>query len=531
MVTAVSAAPAAATNASVEAVPTHTVQRLSRRKLLRAGLAAGALAAASGLAPRRTIERALAAAPAPSGCASLSAIEHVVILINENRSFDSYFGTYRGVRGFADPHNRKVFAQAFPGAAGIPYGGRLLPFRFDTNAQGECVNDIDHSWGPQHESWHGGGMDAFLSVHLGTNGLRDGPNTMGYYGRADLPFFHALADAFTICDGYHCSVIGPTDPNRLYSLSATLDPAGVAGGPILSTSATRVERLGTLTWTTMPEQLEARGISWKVYGGPDANYGDNVLPYFKAYQENAALAANAFTPTFPGTFEADCAAGTLPQVSWLLAPLLESEHPTAPVTYGEVAAATALDALVANPGLWAKTVLFVTHDENGGFFDHVPPPVAPRGTPGEYLTVDPLPSDASGTAGPIGLGFRVPLLVVSPFARGGLVCSDTFDHTSLLRFLETRFGAEVPNLSAWRRSVTGDLTSAFNFAAPDASVPALPSPSLADPRVLVSDCPRNAPDTGDESFPTVTGYPLPPPPQTMPGQEPGKPRRPSGLCC
>jgi phospholipase C len=161
----------------------------------------------------------------------------------------------------------------------------------------------------------------------------------------------------------------------------------------------------------------------------------------------------------------------------------------------------------------------------------VPPPVAPKGTTGEYLTVDPLPSDAAGVAGPIGLGFRVPLLVVSPYSRGGFVCSNTFDHTSLLRFLETRFGTEVPNLSAWRRSVTGDLTAAFNFTQPDTSVPQLPSPSLADPRVLGSDCPRNAPDTGDESFPTVVGYPLPPPPQTMPGQEPGKPRRPSGLVC
>jgi phospholipase C len=126
---------------------------------------------------------------------------------------------------------------------------------------------------------------------------------------------------------------------------------------------------------------------------------------------------------------------------------------------------------------------------------------------------------------------RVPLLVVSPFARGGFVCSDTFDHTSLLRFVERRFGAEVPNLSAWRRSVTGDLTSAFDFARPDTSVPALPDPSLADTRVLLSDCPANAPDAGDESFPTVTGYPLPPPPQKTPAQKPGKPVRPSGLVC
>jgi phospholipase C len=498
---------------------------LTRRNFIAGGLAAGALM----FSPWKALQQALAASAA---CGPLTGIEHVVFLINENRSFDSYFGTYKGVRGFSDHHHRHAFSQRFPGKAGKEYGGRLLPFRFNTNHQGECVNDIDHSWGVQHKAWHGGKMDRFLSAHLAANGLRDGPNTMGYYKRADLPFFHALADAFTICDGYHCSVIGPTDPNRLYSMSGTIDPAGKAGGPILSTSATRAERAGTLTWTTMPEQLNTRNVTWKVYGSPDGNYGDNVLPYFRNYQLKPELAANAFTPTFPGTFEADCAAGTLPQVSWILAPLVDSEHPPAPVSYGEWAAAQVLDALTSNPAVWAKTALFITYDENGGFFDHVPPPVAPKGTHGEWLTVDPLPSDAAGVAGPIGLGFRVPLLVVSPYSRGGFVCSHTFDHTSLLRFLETRFGTEVPNLSQWRRSVTGDLTAAFNFAArPKDSVPELPNPSLADPRVLASDCPTNGPDTGDESFPTVTGYPLPRPPQKMPHQQPGKPRRPSGLHC
>ncbi|MBV8479236.1 MAG: phospholipase, partial [Actinobacteria bacterium] len=259
---------------------------INRRDFL---FSAGAVAAGSVLSPWKTLERALAA---PATCAPLKELEHVVFFINENRSFDSYFGTYRGVQGFADPHALKlkgksgltVFHQPFPGSAGAPYGGHLLPFRFDTNHQGECVNDIDHSWPVQHQAWNGGALDSFLSAHIASNGLRDGPNTMGYYERDDLPFFHALADAFTICDRYHCSVIGPTDPNRLYSLSATLDPAGVAGGPILSTSSTRTERVGKLTWTTMPEQLQARGITWKVYGGPDANFGDNVLPYFKAYQ-------------------------------------------------------------------------------------------------------------------------------------------------------------------------------------------------------------------------------------------------------
>jgi phospholipase C len=246
--------------------------------------------------------------------------------------------------------------------------------------------------------------------------------------------------------------------------------------------------------------------------------------------------ANALTPAYPATFEADVAAGTLPQVSWVLANLIDSEHPPAPPIYGESVAADVLNTLVSNPAVWSKTALFITHDENGGFFDHVPPPTAPTGTGGEYLTVSPLPSDAGGVAGPIGLGFRVPLLIASPFARGGLVSHSVFDHTSLLRFLETRFGAEVPNLSAWRRSVTGDLTSAFNFVKTDTSVPSLPQPSRADSRVTMSTCATSAPfdlatDTTN-SLKTleqtlVATYPVtvnsaPPP------QEPGTAPAPSG---
>jgi phospholipase C len=486
-------------------------------------------------APAKVLERALAA---PTACGALSDIEHVVIFINENRSFDSYFGTYRGVRGFhdrnaltlSDGSGKPIFYQPFPGAAGEPYGGYLLPFRFDTNKGGECVNDISHEWAALHECWNDGAMDRFVSTHLQANGLRDGPNTMGYYTREDLPFFHALADAFTICDHYHCSVIGPTDPNRMYTMSASIDPDGMHGGPSLQTLVTnREEQFGKFTWRTYPEQLQDAGISWKIYSTPDGDYGDNVLPYFKAYQEDPALAANAFSPQFPTDFLIDCAAGTLPKVSWILASLVQSEHPPAPVSYGEVALSQVLEALVANPDVWEKTALFATYDENGGFFDHVPPPVPPPGTPGEYLTVDPLPGIAGGIRGPIGLGFRVPMLVISPFSRGGFVCGKHFDHTSLLRFLERRFGPEVPNLSRWRRNHTGDMTQAFNFAAvADPSVPSLPATTLADPRVLASDCPTQAPDTGSAEFPTVEGYPLPAPPQTLPTQEHGRRRRPSG---
>ena len=169
--------------------------------------------------------------------------------------------------------------------------------------------------------------------------------------------------------------------------------------------------------------------------------------------------------------------GTLPQVSWIIPPLGYDEHPPAPSSLGEWFTNSVLETLTSNPEVWAKTVLFVMYDENDGFFDHVPPPVAPAGTPGEYLTASPLPSAAQGLDGPIGLGVRVPLLVVSPFSRGGHVNSDVADHTSQLLFLEERFGVKAPGISAWRRGTVGNLTGTLRMGSADPSVPGLPSTS------------------------------------------------------
>ena len=187
--------------------------------------------------------------------------------------------------------------------------------------------------------------------------------------------------------------MGPTDPNRLYTMAASIDPDGKNGGPLLQTlGINRSSFFGRLTYTTMPEQLQARGISWKVYSPPDANIlnsvlSDNVLSYFKNFQDPASpLYQKAFLPQFPTDFLADAASGNLPQVSWVLASLVDSDHPPAPSLFGESTLSGILTALTANPAQWAKTALFVTYDENGGFFDHVPPVTAPPGTPGEYIT-------------------------------------------------------------------------------------------------------------------------------------------------
>jgi phospholipase C len=507
---------------------------LTRRQALGAA-AAGAGALAFGKA---TAQALAASGPA---CGTLNDIEHVIFFIQENRSFDHYFGTYKGVRGYGDPSAMAgVFDQQGYPAPG--FGGELLPFHINAANNGQCTHDITHSWGPQHLSWDNGAMDGFVTQHLAVDGSSAGPLTMGYYQRGDLPLHYALADAFTLCDSYHCSVIGPSDPNHLMSISGTLDPDGTGGGPIVETLGVpaREEEYFKLTWTTMPEQLEARGISWKVYSLDNVSpVADPVFVYFKNYSTNASLATKALTPSFPASFLADVELGCLPQVSWIYAPFFETGHPPTPVGWDEAVISQIVQALLGKPKLWAKTALFVTYDENGGFFDHVSPPVAPAVTPGEFLTVPNLPAAAQGIRGPVGLGFRVPMMVISPFSRGGFVSSDTFDHTSMMRFVETRFGAEVPNLSAWRRSVTGDLTSAFNFAAPDASKPTLPKPSLVNVQVLGSNCVAEAAggvlddigvsqlDSAGESI--VANYAVPPPPQSVPSQEPGSPKRPSGI--
>ena len=502
------------------------MRSLTRRELLNLGATAAAAEFAS-LALQGCSGSSLGAPPVP--CSKVTDIEHVVILTQENRSFDHYFGSYRGVRGFSD--QSAAFQQVDPANTTNPPIGVLLPFHLDTAAtNAACTPDITHDWVSQHRSWNNGAMNGFVRSRLPIN-PNDAVLSMGYYTRADLPYYYALADAFTICDNYFCSVLGPTDPNRLYTMAASLDPDGKNGGPLLqSIVANRSAFYGRLTYTTMPEQLQARGISWKVYSSPDANIlggilSDNVLSYFQNFQDPASvLHQNGFGPQFPIDFLADAASGNLPQVSWLIGSVITSDHPPSPSVFGESILSLVITALAANPAQWAKTVLFINFDENGGFFDHVAPVTAPPGTPGEYVTAPTMPDPtAAGNppiTGPIGLGFRVPMLIVSPFSRGGFVSSDLFDHTSVLRFLETRFGAEVPNLSAWRRSAVGDLTGAFNFKGPDRSIPSLPSTLPAIPQII-QECIVNLGGTTPYSAPN---------PQTLPAQEPGTGSRPSGSC-
>jgi phospholipase C len=502
---------------------------ISRRDLLKTGIAAGVSSLISGCGAINKAASTVSGGGTPaSTCAKLTDVEHVVILIQENRSFDHYFGTYKGARGFSESSN--AYKQPYPGNTAAAPSGLLYPFHLDTSKwNAACTHDIDHGWIAQHQSWNNGANDGFVTSHIPIN-ANDAVLTMGYYTRADLPYYYAVADAFTLCDNYYCSVIGPTHPNRLYTMAASIDPDGKNGGPLIQTLVTnRSSMYGKLTYTTMPEQLQSRGISWKIYSSSDSSIGngvlssDNVLPFFKNFQDpTTTLYKNAFGPQFPTDFVADAASGNLPQVSWIIPSVVESDHPPSPSLLGELTLASIINTLTANPAQWAKTVLFVTYDENGGFFDHVAPPTASPGTPGEYITATPIPDSSvlGGITGPIGLGFRVPMLIISPFARDGFISSDTFDHTSVLRFLETRFGAEVPNLSAWRRATVGDMTSAFNFSKPDTSVPVLPTLNAAD-TTLINGC--------ISALTGTTPYPIPNP-QTLPAQEQGAPIRPNSSC-
>ncbi len=475
-----------------------------------------------------SIARALAI-PANRSTGTLQDIEHIVVLMQENRSFDHYFGVMRGARGFGDPHpavlpsGKPVWYQA-DGATVVP------PFRPDVSNLGlTFIEDLDHSWDTTHEMFNSGNWDKWLPAKTTTS--------MAYLQRSDLPYHYALADAFTLCDGYHCSMLGPTDPNRYYMWTGWDGNNGEGGGPVIAN-----DELG-YGWQTYPERLQAAGVSWKIYqdqgAGLDAahfwgwgkdpyigNYGDNSLLYFHDYQ-NAAPGSPLYQRARTGTditsggglfdiLAADVAGGGLPSVSWVVAPEAYTEHPAWPGGYGAWYTAGVLNALTSNPEVWSKTALLLTFDENDGFFDHLVSPYPNVGGLGGRSTV-PLdnelfdgqagtPGGSGGVPGPYGLGVRVPLIVISPWSTGGWVCSETFDHTSLIRLAETRFGVEEPNITPWRRAVCGDLTSAFDFRSASDQIPPLPS--------VASDKP-----TGIINPPTYV--PTPPASGSVPVQEPG----------
>ncbi|QEL14999.1 phosphocholine-specific phospholipase C [Limnoglobus roseus] len=563
---------------------------------------AGQMSAAAGLLgfARESIQRASAIEPEP-GSTVLDA-EHVVILMQENRSFDHTFGALRGVRGYDDPRaitlpdGNPVWVQA------DNQGDHYAPFRLDmkgTNAT--WTGALPHGWADQTDARNQGRYDHWLRVkRSGHKDYAGMPLTLGYYDRRDIPFYYALADAFTVCDQHFCSSLTGTTPNRCYSWTGTIRARpSVDAMAVVRNEDCDHDRMQS--WPTFPERLEALGISWKVYqnelsidsglsGAEDAwlaNFTDNPLEFFTQY--NVRLAANhreyvakrvqeipgeidtlkakkaatpaqaadidkqiaklaaalkrfeaerteftqekwdklsprekalharafatnsgdpayrqlaEFTYRDGGTnrtvrvpkgdvlyqFRKDANEGKLPRVSWIVAPQEFSDHPSS-AWYGAWYVAEVMNVLTHNPDVWKKTVFLLTYDENDGYFDHVPPFVAPHprrpeagrvskgiDTSVEYVELEQDRKHHPRGAvrdGPIGLGYRVPLVIASPWSRGGCVCSQVFDHTSVLQFLEKFLShksgkkVEEPNISRWRRAVCGDLMASFQTTPQD----------------------------------------------------------------
>ncbi|WP_454902745.1 phosphocholine-specific phospholipase C [Variovorax gossypii] len=508
----------------------------SRRNFLK-GTASSGLAAVALTAFPPSIRRALAI-PANNKTGTIMDVEHVVILMQENRSFDHYFGTLMGVRGFGDrftiplPKGMNVWQQS--DANGKP----VLPYHLDqSKGNAQRVSGTPHSWGDAQNAWDGGRMYQWPRYK--------NTASMGYFMEAELPFQYALANAFTICDAYHCGMHTGTNSNRLFHWTGTNGPSGQVGTGLAGTASidNTWENLREpwdptsnpnvdstkfgCNWKTYPERLEEAKVSWIVYQNLPDNYTDNPLHGFQQYRVANKLSGKndmrydgdasppagqtvpAYDPAsddagnplykgvantmpdggFLGTFKQDVANGKLRQVSWIVAPATYSEHPgpSSPVQ-GAWYIQEVLDALTAYPDVWSKTVFIVNFDENDGYFDHMPSPSAPSlidpTNPKGAIAGKTTLSDADvaferhtyplvgSTTVPsdgrvYGPGPRVPMYVISPWSRGGWVNSQVFDHTSVLRFLEARFGVREMNISPYRRAIAGDLTSAFNFVSPN----------------------------------------------------------------
>ncbi len=476
-------------------------------------------------------------------------IRHVVVLMQENRSFDHYFGSLKGVRGFGDrstitlPGGRSVFQQPTT-APGLPVVSTQYPWHLsdapasaypaghrppssEVGAQG--YGGTAHSWDDQHGAWYGGLMNGWVFA-------KGGLTTLGYLNRKDIPFHYALADTYTVGDAYHCSVLSATGPNRTYLWSATIDAQQKYSSYTAYNGGDELGR--NLLWPTYAETLQKAGVSWHVYQCQD-DYGDNALEYFKTFAQYdptqggtpapgnvfydngvknvpepvTGLTANA--DNLANAIKADVVAGKLPQVSWVVTNQAFSEHPDGAPNDGAYYIHQVLSALNADPDVFNSTLVIIDYDENDGQFDHVPPPVPAPGEKDEFYleTTGLLAQHGVRKPMPVGLGFRVPLILISPWTRGGYVTSEVSDHTSVIQFIEKWTDAigkpaRCPNISAWRRKVCGDLTQAFDFRSPVFGLPVLPATTvIGDP-------------AGGSYTPPVTS-------NVMPIQEPGRrPARP-----
>lgn len=468
--------------------------------------------------------------------------EHIVLLMQENRSFDHIFGTMKGVRGFNDPRAKtlpngdKVWIQRGKDGKAYP------PFHIDIQkTKVTWQGGLPHGWPDQSAARNQGKYDQWVP--------QKSPMTMGHYQREDVPFYYAMADAFTICDHNFCSSLTGTTPNRLFFWTGNIRP-DLKGDSVAAVENSFAESRDNayVDWSTFPELLEDNGVSWKIYQNelwtanlqPDkkdywlGNYGDNAIEYVTRHQVKLSayfrkngdktvtphltakqvqekyqglspkqknLVDKAFTTNIDNKdeylqlapfsftddkgkqwtievpkndifrrFRSDVQSGQLPTVSWLVAPQSFSDHTSTPL-YGTWYVSEVLDILTQNPEVWKKTIFILNYDENDGYFDHLPPFVVPRPGDPDAGKVSGSIHTASdyhqGDDKPIGLGYRVPMIICSPWSKGGYVNSQVTDHTSILMFLENflrkKTGKTIrsPHISSWRRAICSDLSSAF----------------------------------------------------------------------
>jgi len=381
----------------------------SRRSMLRTlGTLAGAsltLSACNGNQPAVT-------RPTPTASTNLP-IKHVIIACQENHTFDNYFGKYPRAGRFGIPAN---YTQ--PDGK----GGAVAPYHFPSHSR----PDINHDWAAIQSEWDKGTLNGFVTT--------DGREAIGYYDQSDLPYYYALADAFTLCGNYFCYQLGPTLPNRIALWAGT--SAGI-------TTAKRIPS-GSLDFPIIVDLLDAYHVTWKCYNlslglgsFPEVEFF-NALPFFKRWEHDLRIRHLA------ADYYKDLATGTLPQVSFLISDAFTSEHPhinpTVNITSGQRAMAKVINALIASP-YWKSSVFFLTYDEGGGYFDHVPPPRV----------------DAYG------MGFRVPMLVISPWVKRGYVSGQLYEHASMLKFIEHLFG--LPTLASVNHQFDESTPGRYNEAA------------------------------------------------------------------
>ena len=339
-------------------------------------------------------------------------IKHLIVVMNENRSFDHYFG--------------KLSAEGQPEAEGFPAtwsnkdraGVAVKPYHAATT----CIKpDCPHGWAPMHDKWNAGAMDGF--VIASDSDTNNGHFAMQYYTKDDLPFYNFLGKTWAISDRYFASVIGPTWPNRDFFYAATSDGVKNTG-----------ER--AITVPTIFDSMNAAKVRWNIFGDGRTRTDCISLGDGEAHFKDMAA------------FYAALADGTLPAVSVLSPAGAQDEHPTEDIQGGEAYSRRIYEAVRKSP-LWPKTALIYTYDEGGGFFDHVPPP----------KTCIPSPSEPEFNR----MGFRVPLMLVSPYARPHFVSHKQHEHTSITRLIELLH--DLPALTA-RDANSDALLDLFDFNCP-----------------------------------------------------------------